>query len=101
MDKAKIIKALKKGRIEWRKHALERMFERNISRAEVKEVLQKGDIIEHYETDTPFESALFFYTDTKALHVVASLDKATQTIYIITAYEPNLTHFKEDLKTRR
>ena len=101
MDKKKIIKALDIGQIEWRKHALERMLERGISRAEVKRALREGDIIEHYETDVPFESALFFYSDFKAIHVVASLDDVTQTIYVITAYLPSMAHFKEDLKTRR
>ena len=101
MDKEKIIEALDIGTIEWRRHALERMLERDISRAEVKTTLRNGEIIEHYETDVPFESALFFYVDTKPIHVVASLDEATKTIYIITAYVPSITHFNEDLKTRR
>ncbi len=101
MDKEKIIEALENGTIEWRRHALERMFERDISRSEVKVTLRDGEIIENYETDVPFESALFFYIDSKPIHVVASLDEATKTIYIITAYVPSITHFNEDLKTRR
>ena len=101
MDKEKIIKALELGIVEWRRHALERMLERDISRAEVKITLKNGEIIENYETDVPFESALFFYVDSKPIHVVASLDEATNTIYIITAYVPSMTHFKNDLKTRR
>ena len=101
MDKEKIIEALENGTIEWRRHALERMLERDISRREVKITLQDGEIIENYETDVPFESALFFYIDSKPIHVVASLDEATQTIYIITAYVPSIRHFYEDLKTRR
>ena len=101
MDKKQITEALEVGNIEWRKHALERMFERNISRSEVKMALQNGEIIENYETDIPFASALFFYIDSKPIHVVASSDESTHTIYIITAYIPSLTHFCEDLKTRR
>ena len=101
MNKEKIIKALEVGTIEWRRHALERMLERDISRSEVKMTLKNGEIIENYETDVPFESALFFYVDSKPIHVVASLDEATDTIYIITAYVPNTIHFNEDLKTRR
>jgi len=101
MDKDKIIVALDVGTIEWRRHALERMFERDISRAEVKMTLKNGEIIENYETDVPFESALFFYIDSKPIHVVASLDEASNTIYIITAYVPSTTHFNDDLKTRR
>jgi len=101
MNKEKIIEALDIGTIEWRRHALERMLERDISRVEVKTTLRDGEIIEHYETDVPFESALFFYVDAKPIHVVASLDEATKTIYIITAYVPSIIHFNEDLKTRR
>ncbi len=101
MDKSKIIDALNFGTIEWRRHALERMFERAISRSEVKQALKEGEIIEVYENDVPFASALFFYADNKPIHVVASLDEATRIIYVITAYMPNETHFFEDLKTRR
>lgn len=38
--------AIRRGRIEWQSHALERMAQRGILRAEVKEVLLKGEIIE-------------------------------------------------------
>jgi len=101
MDKEKIIEALEMGNIEWRRHALERMLERDISRSEVKMTLRESMIIENYETDLPFESALFFYLGAKPIHVVASLDEVTKSIFIITAYVPSITHFYEDLKTRR
>ncbi len=101
MNKEKIIEALEVGTIEWRKHALERILERDISRTEVKITLRNGEIIENYETDVPFESALFFYIDSKPIHVVASLDEATKTIYVITAYIPSSIYFQNDLKTRR
>jgi len=101
MNKENIIEALEIGNIEWRRHALERMLERGISRSEVKITLRNGEIIENYETDVPFESALFFYIGSKPIHVVASLDEVTQTIFIITVYVPSTTHFYEDLKTRR
>ena len=57
--------------------------------------MNKDKIIEALD----IESALFFYIDSKPIHVVASLDEATKTIYIITAYIPSSTHFCEDLKT--
>jgi len=43
MDKDKIIVALDIGTIEWRKHALEQMLERDISRTEVKRTLRYGE----------------------------------------------------------
>jgi len=101
MDKEKIIEALELGNVEWRRHALERMLTREISRKDVKATLENGEIIERYEMDIPFSSALFFYIDSKPIHVVASLDDASRTIYIITAYVPDTIHFHEDLKTRR
>jgi len=101
MNKEKIIEALEMGNIEWRKHALERMLERDISRNEVKMTLRYGEIIENYKDDKPFESALFLYISSKPIHVVASLDEVTKTIFIITTYVPSITHFYEDLKTRR
>jgi len=96
-----VVDALEKGHIEWRRHALERMLQRGISRSEVKEALKYGEIIESYETDVPFESALLFYSASKTIHVVVSLDEENKTIYVITAYEPDTTHFNSDLKTRR
>ena len=101
MDKLKIVEVLELGSIEWRKHALERMLERDISRFEVKEALKYGEVIEIYETDTPFASALFFYVNDKPIHVVASLDEDTKTIFVITAYVPDTIHFYDDLKQRR
>jgi len=101
MEKTKIIEALALGNIEWRRHALERMLQRGIYRDEVKEALLEGEIIEKYETDVPFESALFFHSKAKTLHVVASLDEANKILYVITAYEPDIAHFEDDLKTRR
>jgi len=77
------------------------MLERDISRQEVKDTLRFGEIIENYETDTPFPSALFFYINTKAIHVVASLNEATQTIFVITAYVPDTLHFYDDLRQTR
>ncbi len=44
---------IKKDRIEWQRHALEKMMERSISRRAVKEVLLRGEIIENYPDDKP------------------------------------------------
>jgi len=101
VNRQKVIEALEQGNVEWRRHALERMLQRGMSRNEVKETLKYGEIIESYETDVPFESALFFHSAPKTIHVVASLDEENETIYIITAYEPDIIHFNSDLKTRR
>ena len=101
MHKIKIRNALENNRVEWRKHALERMLMRDISRVEVKEVLAFGEVIESYKDDKPFESALFMYVKNKPLHVVAGFDDINEMVYIITAYVPDIEHFNNDFKTRR
>ena len=50
--------AIENGRIEWQRHALERILERGISRQDVFNVLLTGEEIEEYANDTPFPSAL-------------------------------------------
>lgn len=100
------IKLLKKyvssNSIEWRKHVFERMLERDISRSDVNEVLMNGEVINNYPKDKPFASALFFkVVNGRPLHVVAAIDRESQKVYIITAYEPSLEIFKKDFKTRR
>ncbi len=101
MNRVKWQDVMEIGIIEWRKHALERMLQRNISRTEVKDALIQGEIIEEYEDDKPFESALFLRITSKPLHVVASIDIVNHIIYVITAYRPDSDNFKNDFKTRR
>ncbi len=100
MNRKLIQKAIEANNIEWRKHSLERMLQRGISRRSVKEALLKGELIEYYENDKPFESGLFFYKANKPLHVVASLDTIEVKVYVITAYIPDSKHFLKDFKTR-
>ena len=57
--KKAVVNSVKNRRIEWQRHSLERMLERNISRAAVIEVVLNGEIIEEYSQDKPFQSVLF------------------------------------------
>lgn len=77
------------------------MQERDISRADVKNCILNGEIIEDYPNDFPYPSCLIFgYTiKEKVIHVVAGSDG--EYIYIITAYFPNKEKFEDDLKTRK
>lgn len=101
MNKVKLRDVVNNSMIEWRKHALERMLQRNIARNEVKEALLYGEIIEVYSDDKPFESALFLHVNIKPLHVVVSLDADKNMAYVITAYRPDNENFENDFKTRR
>ncbi len=90
------------GRISWKRHALERILERNILRKDVTDVLQNGEVIEEYPDDHPFPSILIYgKSDEKPLHVVVSIDTVNKWCYIITVYRPDLKHFESDYKTRK
>jgi len=102
MDRAKLRAAIENGRIEWQRHAFERMMERNISRDTVREVLLSGEIIEDYPADKPYPAALFLSrVKGEPFHVVAALDSVHNRCFVITAYKPDLEHFEPDYKTRR
>ncbi len=83
----------------WRKHALERMLERGISRAEVVTAVQNGEVIEEYPSDFPYPSCLMYNLENEPLHVVAAMDG--QKRFIITVYRPSLEEFESDYKTRK
>jgi hypothetical protein len=102
MDQPPLKSAIENGRIQWQRHALERMLERGISRDIVKRILMDGEIIANYPDDQPFPSALFLgWLDEMPYHVVASFDVSRQCCFVITAYKPNLDVFEPDFKTRR
>lgn len=96
----KIIKRVKQNEVVWRGHALQRMLERNISREDVKIVLQDGKIIEEYPDDFPFPSFLVMgYSKGRVLHVVCSISE--DALWIITAYKPDPDIWESDFQARR
>jgi len=102
MDIEKLKIAVKRDNIEWRKHVFQRMLERDIERRDIKKVILEGEIIENYEGDKPFPSALFFkFINNRPLHTIVAFDEKENKAYIITSYEPNLEIFESDYKTRK
>ena len=98
----KLKQAVQNRRVEWKKHVLERMWERGISRTDVLTVLSTGQIIESYGNDRPFPSYLILgYVGEHPIHVVAAYDDKSETCYIITVYRPDLQYFDADYKTRK
>ena len=76
--------------LEFRLHAVERMFERGISTEDVRRVIKVGKVIEDYPNDIPFPSCLVLgYARNKPLHVVIAIDKETNRAILITVYEPD------------
>ena len=86
--------------MEWKRHALERMIERGISRTQVLEVLEKGEIIEEYDDDKPFSSALILgFASKRPLHVIVALNAGTA--FVITVYDPKSDLFGPDFRERK
>jgi hypothetical protein len=94
--------AVAQGRIQWRKHVLQKLAERGIQQEAVREVLLSGERIRDYTEDRPFPSALLLgYIGGKPLHVVAAFDQTNKEVFVITVYEPSLDVFESDYRTRR
>ena len=85
----------------YRVHAIERMFQRDVSEENIEDVVKVGEIIESYPDDYPYPSFLVLgFIEKRALHVVYAKDE-NDSIIVITVYEPTLGKWFEDLKTRR
>lgn len=88
-------------RIDWTKHCLNRLSQRDILISDVKTEIYNGKIIEYYYDDYPYPSCLIlgYNIDNKILHIVCGISE--DTVHIITVYYPNTDKWEEDMKTRR
>lgn len=88
-------------KISWSVHAAEMMMRRGISRLDIFNCLQNGEIIESYPDSFPHPSCLVFghSLGNKILHVVVGIKE--NMLVVITAYFPDTEKFEPDLKTRR
>jgi hypothetical protein len=86
----------------YRAHAIERIFERDISEDDVEETIKNGKIIEEYLDDKPYPSFLTLGYENrdskKPLHVVFA--KNNDDIIIITAYRPDKSKWINNYQTR-
>ncbi len=93
---------MKFGRLEFRLHAVERMFERGISVADVRQVIQEAKIIENYPEDLPFPSCLILGTiPERPLHVVVAMDNESDRAVVVTVYEPDSRQWEPRFERRK
>jgi len=86
----------------FRVHAVQRMFERNVSAKKVSQVVQSGETIEDYSAEMPEPSRLILgFQGKRPFHVVTSENPETNEITIITVYIPNPDKWNKDFKGRR
>ena len=89
-------------RLCFRVHAIQRMFERNISAKSISQALQSGSVIEDYSAEMPEPSRLILgFQGKRPLHVVISENRKANEITIITAYVPDPGKWNKDFKSRR
>ena len=91
-----------KGRdLIFRIHAVQRMFERDISVEDVRMVISEGVVIEDYPDDTPFPSRLIFgWCERRPIHVVVAINEV-RSVIVVTVYEPDQEKWDFDLSRRR
>jgi hypothetical protein len=89
-------------KLTFRVHAIEKMFERGISRDDVRHVIDTGEVIHTYPDDTPYASRLILgWRDERPLHVVAADNETEDVTIIITAYEPNAALWEPDFRKKK
>jgi len=85
----------------FRVHAVQRMFQRQISVDDVRVVLSSGLVIESYPEDTPFSSYLVLgWSDSRPIHIVAADNKSSEETIVITVYEPDLINWASGFERR-
>ena len=76
--------------IVYRLHAIQRMFERNVNNDELRQIIDKGKIIEKYVNDSPYPSRLILgQVNNRPLNIVITENKPENKNIVITVYEPD------------
>jgi hypothetical protein len=90
------------AKILYRVHAVQRMFEREISPAKVGRALEAEDVIEDYSSEMPEPSRLLMgFQGKRPFHVVTSEDPEENEITVVTVYLPDPNKWKKDSRSRK
>ncbi len=88
--------------ITFRVHAIQRMFERQISAGNVRRVLQSGEMIEDYSDDMLHPGGLMLgKRGTRPVHVVMAESMKDRERVVITVYEPDPSQWKPGFRNRK
>lgn len=86
----------------FRVHAVQRMFERDISVKRVLSAIKSGETIEDYSSEMPEPSRLILgFQGKQPFHVVTSENPETNVTTIITVYIPEPDKWRNDFRSRR
>jgi hypothetical protein len=90
------------AKIIFRYHAIQRMFQREISELAVTEIIKSGKVLQDYLDDQPYPSCLklgFFLN--RPIHVIIANNTTDNEIIVVTAYEPELDKWEAGFEKRR
>ena len=91
-----------KGSINFRIHAIQRMFERCFSEEDIRHILDTGETIENYPDDIPYPSRLILgRRGLRPVHIVVVDNNEDNEIILITIYEPDSRQWEVDFRRRR
>ena len=90
----------KANAIRWTEHVMLRLIKRGISRIDVKNALESGEIIEQYMEDYPYPSCLVLGSAASGeyIHIVCGFGESE--LWVITAYHPNSDEWSDDFRKR-
>ena len=92
---------MKIDNVVFRVHAIQRMFEREISVKSVKKILETGEIIEDYSAEMPEPGRLIMgYQGNRPIHLVLSENTKDNLVIIVTVYIPGPDRWKKDHRSR-
>ena len=90
------------AKILYRIHAVQRMFEREISANKVRKALEAEDVVEDYSAEMPEPSRLIIgFQGNRPFHVVTSEKPEEDEITVITVYLPDANKWKKDFRSRK
>ncbi len=83
------------------RYVLKRMIERGISVEAVRDVMDKGEVIERYPADEPPRYLVLGWIGKRPIHVVGEDDPVSLETTVVTVYEPDRKFWKAGFKERR
>jgi hypothetical protein len=97
-----IISSMNNRRVIFRVHAIQRMFERQVSVEQVRQVLRSGEMIEDYSDEMPAPGGLMLgRRGRRPIHVVMAENTKEDETVVITVYEPDPSQWKPGFKDRK
>ena len=88
-------------KITYRIHAIQRMFERAVSTADVNAVLNNGHTIESYTDPVAPARLVLGHIGKRALHIVVAENPDDDEAILVTVYQPERARWEADFERRK